>query len=69
MKAGQIAFENIWERLLSRESDQILAAFKSLTPDEKIAVREHLGKMVREPGWQPGQRISAQAALDAIAEA
>lgn len=59
-------FENIWELLLSREPERIAAAFDSLTPEEKKSVLEHLHKMVNEPGWQPSQRVSAQAALDSI---
>jgi hypothetical protein len=66
MGAEQHGFSNIWEVLLSREPILITAAYSSLTADQKRAVLEHLEKMVSEPGWQPGQRVSAQAALDAI---
>ena len=66
MCAEQKRFEHNWELLLSREPIKILAAYRSLLPDERSAVQEHLEKMVSEPGWQPGQRISARAALDAI---
>jgi hypothetical protein len=59
-------FDSTWEVLLSREPDRILAVFASLSPPEQEAVIAHLEKMVSEPGWQPGQRLSAQAALDAI---
>ena len=46
----------------------VSAAYKSLQPDEQAVVREHLQKMVSEPGWQPGQRASARIALDVIHE-
>lgn len=62
----QNGFEYIWEMLLSRDAKWILTAFESLEPDQKQIVLEHLQKMVAEPGWQPGQRKSAQAALDVI---
>lgn len=66
MNGDQPHFDNIWEVVLSRNPKRILLAFESLQPDQKKAVREHLYKMVSEPGWQPEQRKSAQAALDAI---
>lgn len=66
MNAEQSGFEYLWETLLSREPDRILLAYESLQPDQKLAVLEHLEKMVSETGWQPEQRNSAQAALDAI---
>ncbi len=66
MNAEQSGFEYLWETLLSREPDRILLAYESLQPDQKIAILEHLQKMVSESGWQPEQRNSAQSALDAI---
>jgi hypothetical protein len=66
MNAEQSGFEYLWETLLSREPDRILLAYESLQPDQKIAILEHLQKMVSESGWQPEQRNSAQAALDAV---
>lgn len=66
MNAEQSGFEYLWETLLSREPGGILLAYESLQPDQKIAILEHLQKMVSESGWQPEQRNSAQAALDAI---
>jgi hypothetical protein len=66
MTDGNYGFENIWELLLSREPARIVVAYQSLIPEEKKSVHEHLHKMVNEPGWQPGQRVSAQAALDSI---
>jgi hypothetical protein len=59
-------FDYIWEMLLSRDAKWILAAYESLEPNQKQIVLEHLQKMVAEPGWQPGQRQSAKAALDVI---
>ena len=66
MNAEQSGFETIWEMLLSREPDRILVAYKTLPADQKRVVLDHLEQMVCEPGWQFEQRISAQAALDAI---
>jgi len=66
MRIEQSGFETIWEMLLSREPERILAADKVLPADKKREVLDHLEKMVSQPGWQPGQPISAQAALDAI---
>jgi len=43
-----------------------LAAYKTLPADQKRGVLDHLEQMVCELGWQFEQRISAQAALDAI---
>ncbi len=66
MRVEWDGFESTWEVLLSREPDRILAVFASLSPPEREAVLAHLEKMVSEPGWQPGQRLSAETALDAI---
>lgn len=52
--------------LLSRRPAMIEKTFSSLESDQKKAVLDHLQRMVTEPGWQPGQRVSAQEALDAI---
>lgn len=68
MVSEQSGIENIWEMLLSRELEWIRVAFETLDSQEKKAVRAHLHKMVEEPGWQPEQRISAQAALEALPE-
>lgn len=66
MVSEQSGIENIWEMLLSREPEWILLAFETLDSQEKRAVMAHLHKMAEEPGWQPEQRISAQAALDTL---
>ena len=60
-------YENIWEMLLSRQPVMIEKAFSSLESDQQKAVMSHLRSMVTEPGWQTDQRVSAQAALDIIA--
>jgi hypothetical protein len=58
--------ENLWDSLLSRETHLIRAAYASLTEDEQAAVLAHLQRMAVEDGWHPQQRLSAQAALDAL---
>jgi hypothetical protein len=55
--------EELWDGLLSREPDRILAAFATLSTSEKGSVLNHIRKMAEEPGWHPEQRNSAQAAL------
>jgi len=59
---------NIWDKLLSRQAEIILPAYNSLDPPEKAAVHTHLQRMATEPDWHPEQRLSALAALKAIAE-
>ena len=66
MDEHQVSFNNIWELILSRQPEVIGKVYASLDPDYRKAVQDHLRRMVSEPGWQPEQRISAQAALDAI---
>jgi len=61
-------FEDLWERLLSRQPESIRPAFEALSDDEQTAVLTHLQRMAAEPGWHPEQRKSALAALQAIAE-
>jgi hypothetical protein len=58
--------ENLWDSLLSREAGLIRAAYASLALDEQASVLAHLQRMAVEDGWHPQQRISAQAALDAL---
>lgn len=57
-----------WGQILGREPDTIRAAWGELTSEEQEAVYAHLQRMVHEDGWADPQRISAQAALDALAE-
>jgi hypothetical protein len=58
--------EGLWDTLLSRQPDQVRTAFYSLDEDQKMAVFSHLQRMASEPGWHPEQRLSAQAALEAL---
>jgi len=60
--------ETIWANILSRDARRILAAWDGLTPDEQIAVKAHLTRMASETGWSKPQRISAQTALDVLAD-
>ncbi len=60
--------EDIWEALLSRETEQIRHAYDGLSAEEQQAVLAHLKRMTSEPGWHPEQVLSAQAALKAITE-
>jgi hypothetical protein len=61
------ALETLWDRLLSRQPDEIWAAFERLPVSEQAAVLAHLWRMAEENGWQPGQRTSAKAALETLA--
>jgi len=58
--------ETLWDRLLSRQPEQVRAAYASLDEKEKKAVLTHLERIVSEPGWHPEQRLSAQAALEVL---
>jgi len=58
--------DRLWEQLLSRLPASIKDAFATLDPSDQQAVLAHLRRMVTEPGWQPEQRLSATAALDAL---
>ena len=58
--------EGLWDGLLSRAPEQVRAVFATLEPAEKQAVLVHLKHIASEPGWQPEQRASAQAALEAL---
>ena len=58
--------EILWGQLLSRQAEQVRAAYISLDPDGQRAVVAHLRRMVSETDWHPEQRKSAQAALRAL---
>jgi hypothetical protein len=58
--------EILWEHLLSRQPDLVIAAFQGLAEDEQEEVLAHLNMMSVEPGWHPEQRISALTALAAL---
>jgi len=60
--------ETMWDQLLSRQTAQIQAAFASLALDEQEAVVTHLYRMLEEEGWHSEQRLSARAALEALAK-
>lgn len=60
--------ELFWDKLLSRQPEQVMAAYSRLLPDEQVLVLRHLECMATEPGWHSEQRFSAQAALDAITD-
>jgi hypothetical protein len=53
--------------MLSRETDQILTVWRELTSAERAAVHAHLTRMATEESWSEPQRMSAQAALEALA--
>lgn len=57
------SLEELWDYLLSAEPEKVQLAFEQLDESEGQAVVTHLRRMVTEPGWQPGQRESARAAL------
>jgi hypothetical protein len=58
--------ELFWESLLSRQPDQIQAAFNSVDKDTQAQVLEHLRQMATEEGWHPEQVISASTALEIL---
>ncbi len=58
--------EALWDDLLSQQPEKVQAAYHALAKTEQQAVIRHLKRMVAEPGWQPEQRSSAQAALQAL---
>ncbi len=60
--------ELLWDQLLSRQPEQILAAYNRLSPDEQVYVLRHLGRMASEPGWHTEQVLSARAALSALGD-
>ena len=60
--------EHLWEQLLSRDGNAVLAAYSNLNPQEQSSVLAHLRRMAEEPGWHPEQRASALAALSVITQ-
>lgn len=58
--------EEVWDALLSRQSDLIRQAFDTLDQASQKVVISHLHRMVSEPDWHPEQQISAKIALDTI---
>ena len=64
MQSDQL--ELLWDNLLSRQPDRIQSAYASLDTHNQKAVLAHLHRMVKEPGWQPEQRLSAKTAIKVI---
>lgn len=60
--------EDLWDKILSRQPEQIRKAFMSLRSDEQQSVLTHIKHMATDPGWHPEQRIFAQAAIEALKE-
>jgi hypothetical protein len=60
--------ELFWESLLSRRPDQIQAAFNSVDKITQAQVLDHLLQMATEEGWHTEQVISAQTALEILAD-
>ncbi len=58
--------ENFWSSLLSRNPVRIRQVWEDLDAEEQAAITMHLQHMATEEGWSEPQRISAQAALDAL---
>ena len=58
--------EALWNDLLSREPERIRKTFYSLDPPSQGFVLDHLQRMLTESDWQPEQRLSAGAALQAL---
>lgn len=59
--------EKIWNAILSRDPAQVRFAFGGLDKESQQAVLQHLTRMSIEDGWHIEQRISAEAALKALA--
>ncbi|MRR31618.1 hypothetical protein EG834_15105 [bacterium] len=66
MTASRDPLEIFWDAILSRQPDQILAAFTPLDSIQRQQLIAHLQRMVIEDGWHPEQRKSARAALDIL---
>ncbi len=60
--------EILWDHLLSRDPTLVREAFQSLDPASQAEVLAHLQKMASEPGWHEQQKLSAEAALEALRE-
>lgn len=58
--------EQLWDRILSREPEQIRQAFGELLAADQAVVLGHLEKMVSEDGWHAEQVISARLALETL---
>ena len=69
MRNSDDNLERMWDSLLSRDPEQVLVCFRSLSLGEQISVITHLERMITESGWLPVQRHSAQFALETIRQA
>ncbi len=58
--------ETLWEKILSRDKNQIMQAASGLSAQEMQRVLQHLRAMTSEEGWHPEQQRSAQIALDTL---
>ena len=61
-----IAFNNLWDVILSMDEDSIMNLLNVLTVEELNYVQDHLHKMAAETGWHPSQKTSAEFALKII---
>ncbi len=66
MTSELITPDELWDAILSRETQRILNAWNRLDHEEQTSLLAHLERMTSEDGWHPEQVTSAQAALDAI---
>jgi len=60
--------ELLWDQLLSRQPELVRKAYSELALPEQQAVRQHLERMLNEPGWHPEQRLSARVAIQALSD-
>lgn len=58
--------EFLWATILSRDAEQVRAAWDTLDTREQETVYAHLERMAHEPGWTEPQRVSAEAALEVL---
>jgi len=63
---GRDQLELLWDDLLSRQPERIKSAYASLDTASRKSVLIHLQHMADEAGWQPEQRLSALAAIQAL---
>ncbi len=66
MNRHKSELDAFWENMLSRDPARVREAWGTLTVEERLAIHAHLVRMTTEEGWAEPQRISAQAALDAL---
>jgi hypothetical protein len=66
MSSTPTDLEDLWNKLLSRQPELICTAYAMLDNPSQKLVRAHLERMAKETGWQPEQRDSARAALEAL---